>query len=116
MADRIRAAWLIPDGAINNLTILVESAGVIIIESDFGTNGIDGTSLWISETPPLIFINKDLPQDRYRFTLAHELGHLIMHDICGGLTYQSARRIQSYRHRAYDFLAGDLCLLFQCGH
>lgn len=81
VADRIRAAWLIPDGAINNLTMLVESAGVIIIESDFGTNGIDGTSLWISETPPLIFINKDLPQDRYRFTLAHELGHLIMHDI-----------------------------------
>ena len=35
----------------------------------------------ISETPPLIFINKDLLQDRYRFTLAHELGHLIMHDI-----------------------------------
>lgn len=81
VAERVRATWLIPDGAIQNLTVLVESAGVIIIESDFGTNGIDGTSIWVAETPPFIFLNKNLPPDRYRFTLAHELGHLIMHDL-----------------------------------
>ncbi len=81
VAERVRSAWLIPDGSIQNLTSLVESAGVIIVESDFGTNGIDGTSIWVAETPPFIFLNKNLPPDRYRFTLAHELGHLIMHDI-----------------------------------
>ncbi|MBK7012326.1 MAG: ImmA/IrrE family metallo-endopeptidase [Xanthomonadales bacterium] len=29
----------------------------------------------------MIFINKDVPGDRWRFTLAHELAHLVMHDI-----------------------------------
>jgi len=81
VAERVRASWLIPDGAIQNLTVLVESAGVIIVESDFGTNGIDGTSIWVAETPPFVFLNKNLPPDRYRFTLAHEVGHLIMHDM-----------------------------------
>ncbi|NOT65643.1 MAG: ImmA/IrrE family metallo-endopeptidase [Methylotenera sp.] len=81
VAERVRAMWLIPDGAVQNLTSLVESAGVIIVEADFGTNGIDGTSIWVAETPPFIFLNKNLPPDRYRFTLAHELGHLVLHDI-----------------------------------
>ena len=29
--------------------------------------------------PPLIVLNTDQPADRRRFTLAHELGHLVMH-------------------------------------
>jgi Zn-dependent peptidase ImmA (M78 family) len=32
-------------------------------------------------TPPCIVLNKNLPSDRMRFTLAHELGHLIMHQV-----------------------------------
>lgn len=28
---------------------------------------------------PLIFINRDIPADRARLTIAHELGHVIMH-------------------------------------
>ena len=29
--------------------------------------------------PPLIVLNKEQPADRMRFTLAHEVGHLVMH-------------------------------------
>ena len=29
--------------------------------------------------PALIVLNSDQPADRLRFTLAHELGHLVMH-------------------------------------
>lgn len=31
--------------------------------------------------PPIIFVNASLPKDRLRFSLAHELGHLVMHAI-----------------------------------
>lgn len=80
-ANYLRSAWNIPDGPVLNLTSLVEKAGVVIIECPFGTRSIDGTSLWLNDLPPIILVNDALPPDRFRFTVAHELGHLVMHDI-----------------------------------
>lgn len=80
-AKAIRVFWKLPDGPIKNLTALLESAGIIIVSCDFGTRAIDATSLRLAEMPPLIFINNDIPGDRWRFTLAHELCHLVMHRI-----------------------------------
>lgn len=80
-AQALRAVWGLPDGPVNNLTKLIESAGVIIVEVDFKTRFMDGTSLRLNEMPPVIFMNKDVSGDRWRFTLAHELAHLILHDI-----------------------------------
>lgn len=79
-ASIVRATWSLPDGPIQNLTNLVERSGVIIVESDFGIRGISGTGMRLANLPPLIFINTALPPDRYRFTLAHELAHLVLHD------------------------------------
>lgn len=75
----LRATWHLPDGPIQNLTNMVERSGVVIIESDFGASGISGTSMRLANMPPVIFLNSALPPDRYRFTLAHELGHLVLH-------------------------------------
>ena len=81
IAELVREAWGIPNGPLQNLTHYVEKAGIIIIECPFGTNTIDGTSLNLNNLPPVIFLNNSLPPDRYRFTLAHELGHIIMHSV-----------------------------------
>ena len=80
VAKGLRAKWSLPDGPIKNLTSLMESAGILIIPCDFGTRHMDATSIHLTDMPPLVFINKDLPGDRWRFTLAHELAHLVMHD------------------------------------
>lgn len=80
VANSLRGYWRLPNGPISNLTGIMESAGIIVIACDFGTSAMDATSLWLSELPPLVFINKNIPGDRWRFTLAHELGHLVMHD------------------------------------
>jgi Zn-dependent peptidase ImmA (M78 family)/DNA-binding XRE family transcriptional regulator len=79
VARALRAHWLVPDGPIKNLTALVESAGVLVVCCSFGHKTIDATSLRLADMPPLIFMNSDVPGDRWRFTLAHELAHLIMH-------------------------------------
>ena len=79
-ASILRAAWSLPDGPVNNLSSLIERAGVVIIEIDFGIRGISGTSQRLTNMPPVIFVNSSLPPDRYRFTLAHELAHLVLHD------------------------------------
>lgn len=77
-ARMLRAQWRMPMGPIRNLTRWIESAGVIVIEEPLGTRRIDGLSQWASEYP-VILLNADLPTDRKRWTLAHELGHLVLH-------------------------------------
>lgn len=78
-ARKLRAFWNIPSGPIANLTGLIESTGTMVLPCDFGTKHLDGTCLWLANCPPLIFVNENLPADRYRWTIAHELGHLVMH-------------------------------------
>jgi Zn-dependent peptidase ImmA (M78 family)/transcriptional regulator with XRE-family HTH domain len=81
IARAMRSAWGLPDGPIRNITSLIESTGVIIVPINFGTNSLDATSIRLAELPPVIFINANIPTDRWRFTLAHELGHLLMHQV-----------------------------------
>jgi len=82
VAHAVRATWLLPKGPIKNLTKTIEDAGGIVVEFDFETKTIDATSQWVPDLPPLFFINVNAPADRLRFSLAHELGHIVMHKIC----------------------------------
>lgn len=77
-AAMLRAAWRMPIGPVRNVTRWVESAGVIVVEEDFGTHRIDGMSQWAGEHA-VIILNAGLPTDRKRLTVAHELGHLVLH-------------------------------------
>lgn len=77
-ATMLRAAWKMPIGPVRNMTRWVESAGVIVVEEDFGTHRIDGMSQWAGEYA-VIIINNALSTDRKRLTVAHELGHLVLH-------------------------------------
>jgi len=79
IADIVRRHWQIPSGPIKNLTRFLERAGVIIGYSDFGGAGVSGVTFSAPGQPPLILLNSGHPADRVRFTLAHELGHLVMH-------------------------------------
>lgn len=81
VAQALRTYWALPDGPVRDLTELVEGAGVIIFRCGFDSKKFDGTSLRLADMPPMIFLNADLPGDRWRFTLAHELGHLVMHTV-----------------------------------
>jgi len=79
-AQHIRGLWMLPRGPIENLTEAIEANGAVVIQIDFGTSLLDAMSFRIPGLPPLIFMNKDMPGERYRFTLAHELAHLLLHN------------------------------------
>lgn len=79
IAALVRAHWKIPRGPVKNLTVLVERAGAIVVHSPLGGGSISGVTFSAPGVPPLIVLNSDQPSDRMRFTLAHELGHLVMH-------------------------------------
>jgi len=58
---------------------LIENNGIIIVQLEFDSEKIDGRTIVTETGHPIIFINKNAPADRQRLTLAHELGHVIMH-------------------------------------
>jgi Zn-dependent peptidase ImmA (M78 family)/transcriptional regulator with XRE-family HTH domain len=78
-ARAVRASWMLPRGPIPNLAKAIEDAGGLIIAFDFGTRQVDAISQRVPGLPPLFFVNTSVPQDRCRFTLAHELAHMILH-------------------------------------
>ncbi len=80
-AERVRAYWMVPRGPVENLVDLIEAAGGIVVLSRFGTDLLDGISFRSEGLPPLFFMNRDVPGDRFRFSLAHELGHMVMHNV-----------------------------------
>lgn len=79
IAQMVRSNWGVPRGPVKNLTQLIENAKAIVIPFDFGTRHIDAISFRLSNSRPVFFMNTSAPGDRLRFTLCHELGHMIMH-------------------------------------
>jgi Zn-dependent peptidase ImmA (M78 family)/DNA-binding XRE family transcriptional regulator len=77
-ARLVRMQWRMPVGPVRGVVAWMESAGCFIVEMDFGTPRIDGMSQWIDDHP-IVLINSRVPTDRLRLTLAHELGHLVLH-------------------------------------
>jgi Zn-dependent peptidase ImmA (M78 family)/DNA-binding XRE family transcriptional regulator len=95
VAESVRRAWLVPAGPLRNLSEFAERAGCLVIHCDMDCAKIDGVSYRIPGLPPLIFLNKNQPSDRLRFSLAHELGHLVMHRYPSPLMEQEADQFAS---------------------
>lgn len=81
VARAVRSMLEVPRGPVDNLTELLEDAGIIVIPFDFGTKEVDAISRWLAPLSPVMFVNTESPTDRVRYSLAHELGHLVMHDL-----------------------------------
>ena len=70
----------VPAGPIDNIVSLLEKNGVIVMYLDLdGMDKFDGLTMFTTNQAPVIWINRNTPNDRKRFNLAHELGHLVMH-------------------------------------
>lgn len=79
VARHLRKLWKLPKGAIENITLLVESKKILVLSFDFGTERVDSRPLFVQNKLAAIVLNKSLLGDRLRFSIAYELGHLIMH-------------------------------------
>ena len=79
VARTVRACGQMPMGPVFNMTQALENNGIVVFAHDFETDYIEGFSKRSPDMPPIIHINRALPPDRWRWTLAHELGHIIMH-------------------------------------
>ena len=80
VARQTRRTCRIGSGAIRNICNLLERNGVFVYFWDCEYEDFDGVSLVSDKGNHIIVVNKNMPNDRIRFSLAHELGHLIMHN------------------------------------
>ncbi len=79
LAIQMRAEWELGLNPIHDMIDTLESKGIMIITTSVETTKkFDGLAGKIGNTP-VVVISTAQVGDRQRFTLAHELGHLVLH-------------------------------------
>lgn len=76
-AESLRELWKLGVGPIGDLTGCLEDRGVRVFKLT-SVPRFDGFSCLMNDRVPVIAYSADIPGDRQRFTMAHELGHLIL--------------------------------------
>lgn len=69
----------IPKGPIKSMVDILENNGVIVFYRFDFPSKIDGFTIFPTMQFPYVFANADCQGEKIRMTLAHELGHIIMH-------------------------------------
>jgi Zn-dependent peptidase ImmA (M78 family) len=95
---------LSPDSPIDNLVFILEKKGVVVLALPIALDNMDAFSVWVgnNERRPVIALSKNVEHgDRLRFSLAHELGHLVMHQAMTGDINQIDREADEF---ASEFL------------
>jgi Zn-dependent peptidase ImmA (M78 family) len=77
-AEQVRRVWKLGEDPIESLARVVENQGGIVVDLPFEEVKFDGLSGWVNESFPVAVVNRSLPDDRRRFDLAHEIGHLTL--------------------------------------
>lgn len=101
VARIMRSAWRLPNGRIDNVTQVIEAAGGIVLHVDFGTDDASAAFVGGLTDPRLWFLvnTRESAGDRIRLSLAHELGHAVLHRF---LPVHDERRLEA---EAYAFAA-----------
>jgi Zn-dependent peptidase ImmA (M78 family)/DNA-binding XRE family transcriptional regulator len=93
-----------PESPIDDLIYELEHKGVFIFKSPVLFPKTDAFAVWAGyeSKKPVIVLTGDTPADRIRWTVAHELGHLVLHSTLFG-------DIQEFERQA-DMFAAELLL------
>lgn len=81
-ASEVRQHWGLGESPIANLVEVAESRGAVIVRQELESASLDALSEWIQpENRPLVVLNSEKNVSvRSRLDLAHELGHMVLHD------------------------------------
>lgn len=80
-AHLLRRDWRLPVGRVDNLTALVEGVAGIVLRVDFGADDAIAAFVASPGDERLWFLinTRETAGDRIRLSLAHELGHAVLH-------------------------------------
>lgn len=109
----VRRAWNLGDRPIDNLVSIVENHGILVTSFQTSTNDVDAFSRFVetAETPPTYIIaysNNKTSASRIHFDIAHELGHIYMHDWSDDIEDLSKEEFKAREIQANEFAAAFL--------
>ncbi|MBP7052004.1 MAG: ImmA/IrrE family metallo-endopeptidase [Phycisphaerae bacterium] len=81
LANTTRRNMGLGSGPISNITWLLENHGAIITHYGLNSPALDAFSNWCEGTPFLVLNAQEGTAVRWRYDLAHELGHMILHRV-----------------------------------
>ena len=76
-AEQLRVCWDVGDRPLDNLAQTAEDREIVVIAWEGEPACFDGLAGFCSDHGVAV-INSEVPTDRQRFSLAHEIGHLVM--------------------------------------
>lgn len=77
VARELRTSWSLGIDPIPVLTDMLEERGIKVFQSQAINDWFDGMAATVDGIP-VVVVGRGWPGDRQRFTLAHELGHLVL--------------------------------------
>ncbi len=103
-AEDVRRFWNMRDGPIANTVLLLENQGTVIARDVLGAESLDGLSeLTAEDERPHIVVGTDKGTPvRWRFDVAHELAHILLHSrlpLESLLRPEQFKRIEEQAHR-----------------
>lgn len=82
-AQMLRNAWAVGSGPLPHLVALMESRGIVVSLIPLTNESVGRVSAYSTDSlgRPLVIVTPERASSvyRYRFTCAHELGHLVLH-------------------------------------
>lgn len=107
----LRKAWNIGNDTIHNIIQLLEDKEIKVIEVEEEIGLFDGLATVVDQKYFVIVINKSMPIERKRFTILHELGHLLLN-----LNHLSEKEQESFCHAfASEMLLAQRNLIVEFG-
>lgn len=77
-ANKLRSDWSLGSAPIVNIVEMLELKGIKVVLID-DVDALDGLAVFSSTGVPIVVVNKrDKPIERIRFTIIHELAHLLL--------------------------------------
>ncbi|WP_018703819.1 helix-turn-helix domain-containing protein [Anaeromusa acidaminophila] len=111
-AKNLRDFWKLGDKPIDNIVYLVEQNGILVTSFDTDTADIDAFSQMIDLNESTIFLigyskNKGTAA-RIHFDVAHELGHILLHEWSEDIETLSKDEFKERENQAHEFASAFL--------
>lgn len=111
-ATALREAWDLGCGPIENLVSVVEQQGILVTSFSTSTDDVDAFSEFVdvgdNPTYLIAYSNNKTSASRIHFDIAHELGHICLHEWSDDIESLTKEEFKQREQQANDFAAAFL--------
>ncbi len=111
-AAALREQWGLGHGPIENLVSVVEQHGILVTSFSTSTNDVDAFSEFVdvggSQTYLIAYSNNKTSAARIHFDVAHELGHICLHEWSEDIEELPKEEFKRREQQAHEFAAAFL--------